>query len=48
MASHSTIGFLMALQELQFEFDEKPLPKEVLRWLKAALANSIRLASSAL
>jgi len=26
----------MALQELQFEFDEKPLPESVLNWLKAA------------
>ncbi len=26
----------MALQELQFEFDESPLPEPVVRWLKAA------------
>ena len=31
-------GFLMALRELQFDFDEKPLPEAILKWLKAARA----------
>ena len=32
----------MAIQELEFEFDDKPLPEAIVKWLKAAREGDVQ------